>query len=115
WQQNAPQGGPAPLYSFNSNNEITASGVLYDAAGNVLNDGLGNSYTYDAEHRLSTVTGGNSASYVYDAFGERVRATINSSPHDFVFDAKGQVIDEVTATSWVRGELYAGGSHLGTY
>ena len=42
WQQNAPQGGPAPQYSFNGDNQITGSNVTYDAAGNVTNDGLGN-------------------------------------------------------------------------
>jgi YD repeat-containing protein len=39
WQQNAPQGGPAPSYAFNtSNNQI--SDFAYDAAGNITNDGF---------------------------------------------------------------------------
>src|SRR6185437_6797762 len=50
-QQNAPQGGPAPQYLFDNNNRISGSGVSYDALGNVLTDGLGNTYTYDAENR----------------------------------------------------------------
>src|SRR5437867_7615051 len=29
WQQNAPQGGPAPQYVFDANNHITSSGVIY--------------------------------------------------------------------------------------
>ncbi len=31
--------------------------MVYDAAGNITNDGLGHTYTYDAEHRLLTVAG----------------------------------------------------------
>jgi YD repeat-containing protein len=40
WQQNAPQGGPAPQYVFDANNHIIACGVVYDAAGNVTTDGF---------------------------------------------------------------------------
>jgi RHS repeat-associated protein len=106
WQQNAPQGGPAPQYSFNGNNQITGSGVLYDAAGNVTNDGLGNTYTYDAENRLISMSGTNSASYVYDALGQRVRSTINSTPYDFIYNG-GRAIDEVNASNWVWGDAGA--------
>lgn len=100
WQQNVTAGsGPSPQYPFNGSNQISASGVLYDAAGNVTSDGLGNTYTYDAENRLITMGGSNSASYVYDAFGNRVRTTVNSSPYDFVFGGS-QAIDKVNATGW---------------
>jgi RHS repeat-associated protein len=112
WQQNAPQGGPAPQYSFNGNNQITGSSVTYDAAGNVTNDGLGNSYTYDAENRLTAVTGTNSATYVYDALGQRVRSTINSTPYDFIYNG-GHPVDEITASSWVWGD--AGALQLAAY
>ena len=115
WKQNAPQGGPAPQYTFNGNNQIAGSGVLYDSAGNVTNDGLGNGYAYDAEGRLTGVTGSSSSSYVYDAFGRRARVTVGGNSHDFVFNRDGVAVDDVTATGWVRGELYVGGLHLGTY
>jgi hypothetical protein len=36
--------------SFDGNNRISAEGYRYDAAGNLLMDGL-NCYTYDAENR----------------------------------------------------------------
>jgi hypothetical protein len=58
WQQNVTTGtGPNPSYTFDGNNRISGSGVVYDAAGNITNDGLGHTYTYDAEHRLLTVAG----------------------------------------------------------
>jgi RHS repeat-associated protein len=56
--------------SFNStytaNNQMFGYG--YDAAGNLLSDGF-NVMTWDAESRLSTVSG---ATYIYDAQGNRV-------------------------------------------
>lgn len=46
--------GPAPSFAFDANNRIIGSGVTYDAAGNVTNDGS-HSYTYDAENRIIRV------------------------------------------------------------
>jgi RHS repeat-associated protein len=106
WQQNSN-----PSYVFNASNQISGSGVVYDAAGNITSDGLGNSYTYDAENRVTSVNA-NGATYVYDALGQRVRATINSTPYDFIYNG-GRAIDEVTASSWVWGD--AGASQLAVY
>ena len=89
--------------------------MIYDAVGNIVNDGLGNSYTYDAEKRLSSLSGNNVASYIYDAFGQRVRATTNSVSHDFIFDSDGRALDDINGANWLRGELYVNGVHLGTY
>ncbi len=50
-------------------NQLT--GYAYDAAGNLLSDGLGHNFTYDAANRLTTVSSG--GSYTYDGDGERVR------------------------------------------
>jgi RHS repeat-associated protein len=116
WQQNAPQGGPAPQYVMDANNHISASdGVTYDAAGNVSNDGF-HSYAYDAEGRLLTVDT-TAGSYVYDAFGRRVRTTVNSQAEDFVYDQNGRAIDQFVGSSggWWRGEVYGAGMHLATY
>ena len=45
WHQNVTQGsGPAAQYAMdNATNRISGSGVQYDALGNELTDGLGNS------------------------------------------------------------------------
>jgi hypothetical protein len=53
----AGSGGIQPSYTFDLNNHISGSGILYDAAGNVTNDGVGNTYTYDAENRIVQVNG----------------------------------------------------------
>jgi len=115
WQQNVTTGsGPNPSYTFDANNHITSSGIVYDAAGNITNDGLGHTYTYDAENRLLTVAGSSSATYLYDALGQRVQATINSSPADFIYDQFGRAVTQATASVWQRSELYAGW-HVATY
>jgi RHS repeat-associated protein len=114
WKQNVTSGsGPAPQYTFDTNNHITTSGITYDAAGNVTNDSF-HSYTYDAEGRVTAVDSGSTASYVYDAFSQRVRTTVGSTVLDFAYNQAGRAQDAVTATNWVRGELYAG-RHVATY
>jgi RHS repeat-associated protein len=57
-------------------NQLGGNGMLYDAAGNVTNDGLGNTPTYDAEDRIATVAG---FTYYYDAAGTRMEKTTGSS------------------------------------
>jgi YD repeat-containing protein len=42
--------------------------------------------TYDAENRLARVSGGASASFVYDGDGRRVKATFGSSTSVYIGD-----------------------------
>jgi RHS repeat-associated protein len=117
WQQNVTAGkGTGPQYIFSSgNNQITGSGVVYDAAGNVMNDGLGNTFTYDGENRISSVND-HASIYVYDAEGLRVRKTTGGASVDYIFDLSGHQVAEVSSSGgWNRGEVYAGGRHLATY
>jgi len=109
WQQNGP-GGPSPQYTIDTNNHINGSGVAYDALGNVLNDGVGHSFTYDAENR---VTNANGTAYVYDAFGRRVK----NGAYEFLYDLAGNGVALLDAGNggWAYGEIYAGGRHLVTY
>jgi RHS repeat-associated protein len=114
WQQNLTAGsGPAPQYSFDANNRIIGSGITYDAAGNIMNDGF-HSYSYDAEGHLMSVDG-TAASYLYNASGQRVESTTPSNKIDFIYDQTGAAITEATASSWARSELYAGGLHVASY
>ncbi|MHB8753516.1 MAG: RHS repeat domain-containing protein [Candidatus Acidiferrales bacterium] len=80
----------------------------------MLTDGF-NSYTYDAENRISRVSSG-STTYEYDAEGRRVRKTVGGASTDYVYDLSGQEVAEVNGTGvWNRGEVFAGGRHLATY
>ena len=62
--------------SVDTNNHIQTAGYSYDAAGNMLTDGLGHNFTYDSENRI---TGAAGYTYTYDADGNRVKKTNGST------------------------------------
>jgi RHS repeat-associated protein len=114
WQQNAPQGGPAPQYMFDNNNHFNGSGVTYDALGQILTDGLGNSFKWDPEGRLIQVNQGSTiiATYAYDAEGRRVHGPNG----EYVYDLSGKMISRFNLSGvWSEGEIYAAGQHIATY
>jgi RHS repeat-associated protein len=65
-----------------TNNQVSASGYVYDAAGNLTADGLGNSYTVEADGLL---TGSNGAAYTYDSVGQRVRKDNGSASQEYFY------------------------------
>ena len=109
------QGG----YTFNptinpANNQITTSGYTYDAAGNMLNDGV-HSYQYDAEGNLVWVDGGSTAKYVYDVFNQRVHVQTASATTEYTYDYAGRRV-----SGWLspnnygnQGRIYWDGQQLG--
>lgn len=119
WQQNGPAGFIATFTGNNqaspvNNNRMDGS---WDVAGNVLNDAaLGNTYTYDAENRLVSVsnTVHGASTYTYNPKGQRVAKTSGGVTTDFIYDRDGHVIltnpDNPTFI-----EMYVAGMHLGTY
>jgi RHS repeat-associated protein len=117
WQQNAPQGGPQPIYTFSGGNN-RADGLSYDAAGNLRNDG-NHSYTYDAENRIVSVDNG-VAAYVYDSEGRRVRQVTATNTCDYWYDQRGRVVIRSSVGGGLNCDtfhryVYAGNMHLGTY
>ena len=117
WQQNGPNS--MQLSFSGANNRM--DGYLYDAAGNLMNDGTHN-YSYDAENRIIQVDGTlgtcstATACYVYDANGRRIRKTTGGASIDYLYDLAGHQIAEFSSSGvWNRGEIYAGSRHLGTY
>jgi RHS repeat-associated protein len=124
WQQNAPQGGNTMLATFSNLNTSTNTsspnnrmdGFSYDASGNLLSD-TANTYTYDAESRITQIVGSSgTTTYSYDASGRRVRKTVAGVSTDYVYDLEGHAIAETNSSgAWTRGEVYVGGRHLATY
>ena len=116
-QQNPYNGscGTPQYTSSGGNNRM--DGYSYDAAGNLTTDSNNNTYTYDAENRISQVgPAGSTATYGYDAAGQRVRKTSSAGTVDYIYDLAGHEVAEVSsAGAWNRGEVYAGGRHLATY
>jgi YD repeat-containing protein len=100
-------------YSFDANNRITGSGFTYDAAGNLINDGI-HSYTYDAENRIVKVDGGSTAVYTNDYQGRRVAKIAGATHYEYLFDLSDRAMSELlpgTSTA-NRVEVYVGGRHL---
>ena len=117
WTQNAPQGGPAPQYSFNTNPSNNQNlQFLYDAAGNLMNDGFC-SYTYDAEGNVVQVTGCSTATYYYNALNQRVRADQGSTSREYVYNLAGQrtSIWDGNTRSQIQGQYYWGARPVAFY
>lgn len=116
WQQNVTIGtAPAPQYTFDANNRIVGSGIVYDAAGNVTNDGT-HTYTYDGENRITRVDGGTTGNYTYDANGARVRKVSGSGTLDYLYDLAGHAVTELNSSgAFTRVAIFAEGRHVASY
>ena len=55
--------------SATTNNQLSATGITYDASGNTLTDGL-NTYGWNAESEIKSAAGVN---YTYDGDGNRLQ------------------------------------------
>ena len=104
----------SPTVAVNTNNRLVGSPYQYDAAGNLLNDG-NHSYTYDAESRVTQVDGGATATYVYDASGNRVDKKVGSVDYEYVFDQAGRINTVFNNGTMQRMYVYVGGKQLAEY
>jgi RHS repeat-associated protein len=86
----APQ--PSFTFSGNNNRADASGGFAYDAAGNITTDNLGQSYQFDADGRISSVSGGISgnAVYKYDSEGQLVYESGAHGIQVFQRNAAGQ-------------------------
>lgn len=86
------------------------NGPLYDAAGNVTNDGNGNTPTYDAENRIATDAG---STYSYDADGTRMEKSSGSSGAMYWPGPGGEVLTETDLTGTINEEyVYFNGERI---
>ena len=99
---------------YNGSNQITNSGIVYDAAGNMTHDGS-HVYTYDAENRITAVDGGSTASYVYNAHGQRVLRTSGGVTTEYYHDLSGNVLGEAQGTTVTTGYIYLNQQLLAEY
>jgi len=99
-------------YTYGNNWSVTASAnnqlsnLHYDSAGEVAQDQLSNTYSYDAEGRLLSAGSG---SYVYDGDGNRVKKTA-SSVTTLYWPGAGSLLDESdsTGTTMAKQVNFAG-------
>jgi RHS repeat-associated protein len=87
----------------------------YDAAGNMTNDGT-HSYTYDAEDQATKVDAGNTATYLYNAAGQRVQKITPTSQTNYFLDLDGNAAVEKDQNGVLLTDyIYVHGSLLAQY
>ncbi|MCP1489479.1 RHS repeat-associated protein [Pseudomonas fluorescens] len=105
-------------------NQITGNRLLmqgdrhydYDAFGNLIRERRGTAqklvseYRYDSQHRLIGLTrpDGQTASYQYDAFGRRIRKTVNGQITEFFWQGDNLVAE--SSPSEYRSYVYEPGT-----
>ena len=79
-------GGSSTTYNAD-NEQVSFNGTTqtFDANGNLTNDGT-NTYSWDSRNHLTGISGGSTASFVYDGVGRRQEKVINSATTQFVYD-----------------------------
>lgn len=86
--------GPQSSLTFNGHNQPTGSSYVYDASGDMTYDPATlDTYTYDAENRLTAVTGGATASYTYDADGFRVEKSANGTNTVYIYSGSEDIAE----------------------
>jgi len=96
--------------SVNTKNQIFNSGFSYDAAGNLLADGL-NGYAFDGESRIKSFNSG-AASYAYDGNGRRVAKQTGGVTTDYFYWGS-EVIAEYNANNHDWSDyIYASGRRI---
>jgi RHS repeat-associated protein len=84
-----------------ANHVIEVDGVLFiwDANGNLLDDGV-STYTYDHANRLtSVVQGSDTYTFAYNGLGDRLQQTVNGIPTNYTLDLNAgmtQVLEDGT-------------------
>jgi RHS repeat-associated protein len=90
--------GATQSHTYNAANQ--RNGWSYDAAGNLLSDGHGDAYSYDALNRLTSTHNG-AISYAYNGDGVLVRETAGGSTTHYAQDLAAplsQVLSDGTST-----------------
>ena len=95
------------LYSYVTEIEAYQSTATYgyDAAGNVINDGL-HTYTYDAENRVVSVDGGVTAQYQYDHQNRRYKKTIGSTVTHYIWQGSQVIAEHDGTTGYTTNPTY---------
>jgi RHS repeat-associated protein len=113
-QQNNAGGTCNTFSSGVGTNNRLSSPYAYDAAGNLIGDGV-HTYTYNAENQLTQVDGGATATYVYDPEGRRVQKVSGSVTTDYLYHPNGNLVADMNASGLVNGYVYQGSRLIAEY
>src|SRR5487761_175013 len=114
---NQQTNGPCPNWVYNtSTNQLNVTGYTYDASGNQTADGTGqHTYQWDAENRLKSIDSGSTATYTYNALGQRVEKLVGSTYTEYAYNASGEEVGENNRSIWTVRVISFGGRHLVHY
>jgi RHS repeat-associated protein len=107
-------GGPAgaKVYTYDDANRLgTINGTTtqtWDNNGNLLNNGAGVTYTYDAENRLLALNA-SLYTYAYDGLGDRVLQIVSGSPITYTLDQAAGLTQVLAETTGALTTMYAYG------
>src|SRR5262249_15988901 len=101
----APQGS----FSYSALNQLTNTGIQYDAAGNMTNDAA-HSYQFDAESRIKSIDT-TAATYLYDVNSQRVKKTVGSDWTEYINVGTQVLAENHGATDW-SDLIYLGGRRI---
>jgi RHS repeat-associated protein len=113
--------GPCPNYSYTtapSTNQIANTAYTYDAAGNLTADGTGtgsHTYQWDAENRLTSIDSGHTATYTYNALGQRVEKDVAGAYTEYAYHASGTEVGENNRSNWSVQVIPFRGRHVAHY
>jgi RHS repeat-associated protein len=71
--------------------------LTYDLNGNLTGDGT-NTFSWNARNQLSSISGGASASFGYDAWGRRNTKTVSSTTTNFLYDGLN-IVQELSGST----------------
>ncbi|MEI9998552.1 MAG: hypothetical protein WDO13_04985 [Verrucomicrobiota bacterium] len=87
----------------------------YDADGNMTSNGNGQTYAWDAENRLISITqGGNTYQFAYDALGRRVSETDNGTLATQWIWCGTEMCEERDGSNTVTKRFYPEGEQIGS-
>ena len=100
--------------SGTTNNRL--KGVTYDSSGNQTQfpEATGWTAFYDAENRLTTISGSNSVSYFYDGEGKRIKKNADGTLTAYVRNSDGELMAEYGGTTPASSRYYLVQDHLGS-
>ena len=104
-----PAVGSQVDYVCNNLNQHTLVGGIsfsYDGNGNLTSDGT-NTYTYDAENRLTGATTPlNSVTYTYDPFGRRITKAVDGVITNYFYDSDQVIVEYDSSNQMLRRYVY---------
>lgn len=91
--------------------------VTYDADGNELSNGAGQSYTWDAKNQLKSITyaGVATTAFTYDALGRRTKIVESGSPGSskiFVWDGNVMAEERASDGTTVKKQFFGQGERV---